>query len=374
MSAATHLAQYNITVAEARAFIMASLSNPTLIYNVALQFQVDSEMLAEIYGGVSSDDVVHFFNSQGLDGTALLPSASAEAVYMRGTAFGSLNSQSAIEVQLPQPLSVSDLQNLDNYVSSLGLFGNDAQVVSMAQQGDPADYTSYIRIVPGSGTTFTPGSTTLSITASDSDGIVRKITFELPQIHFVGSTGNDVYTSTRNDELLDLSLGGADTIALATLPPNQSTDVVYNFTPGSGVDADALDLRAYTLSGGVADAQPGLGSGIQAYSSTASGGTVISNQVVLLSNTGPSFSQLSQVLNLFGLGKPFQLAADSKAVIIVFETADNFEDIYYVANDSEATVSSTEIYPLGQLKLNGVYTPGSGTYVDDSFIPGNFLL
>jgi len=71
MSAATHLLQYNVTVAQAREFILSYIQTPEIIYSTSLAYGVTAEMLAEIYGGVSASDVVNFFNSQGLDGNAL---------------------------------------------------------------------------------------------------------------------------------------------------------------------------------------------------------------------------------------------------------------------------------------------------------------
>ena len=71
MSAATHLAQYNISVEQARAYIVANLENLTAIYTQSISYNITADMLAEIYGGVSANDVVDFFNLNGLDGNAL---------------------------------------------------------------------------------------------------------------------------------------------------------------------------------------------------------------------------------------------------------------------------------------------------------------
>jgi hypothetical protein len=71
MLASTHLAQYGVSVAQAREFIVANLSAPQVIYNTAKQYGVTHEMLAEIYGGVSSNDVRSFFSNLGFDAVAL---------------------------------------------------------------------------------------------------------------------------------------------------------------------------------------------------------------------------------------------------------------------------------------------------------------
>lgn len=372
MSAASHLAQYGLTVADARAFIVDNLSTPALIYNVALQYGVTSDMLAEIYGGVSSNDVVGYFNSQGLQGGNLMPSAAAAAVVMRGTSVGYLSSQSAIEVQLPQPMNIGDLQNLANYASSLGSFGTNAQVVTMGQAGDPSGYASSIRIATGSGATLTPGSTGITLTASDSNGVARKVTFDIPQVSLAGTGGNDTLRGTANDELLSLTPGGNDTVVLAL--PDRSTDMVYDFTPGQGPNADVLDLRAFGLSGVAGTLPVSQVQSVAAFASSATGGADVSNKVVLVKNTDATMYRAFVADQLFGANNPLSLAPNAKALVLVFESNDNFDDIYYIANDGNATVTSLEVYDLGSIKLTGVYAPGSGTYVDGSFLTSNFLL
>lgn len=373
MSAASYLARFNLTVADAQAFIDANLSSPATIYNVALQYGVTSDMLAEIYGrGVGSNDVVAFFNAQSLPGGNLMPSAPAAAVWMRGTSVGYLSSQSAIEVQLPQPMKVEDLQNLANYLPSAGAFGPNAQVITMGQAGDPAGHASSVRIATGGGATLVPGATSLSLTAADSTGVVRKVIVDLPAVALAGTMGNDTLRSTGNDELLSLTLGGNDTVVPAL--PDRSTDLVYDFTPGQGPDADVLDLRAFGL-GGVAGTLPVAQ--VQSVAAFASGGTAgadVSNMVVLVKNTGGAMYRGFVADQLFGPNKPLFLGANSKALVLVFESNDNFDDVYYIANDANAMVTAAEVYDLGAIKLAGVYTPGGGTYVEGSFLTSNFVL
>lgn len=75
MSAATHLAQFGITVEAARQYILDNIAQPEVIYNTSVTFNVTASMLAEIYGGVTETDVVNFFNASGLDGNALTGSS-----------------------------------------------------------------------------------------------------------------------------------------------------------------------------------------------------------------------------------------------------------------------------------------------------------
>jgi hypothetical protein len=76
-SAAAHLAQYGVSVEQARGFIVANLQSPQTIYSVAREFGVTNQMLAEIYGGVTAADVRGFFASLGFDAGALDPVTSA---------------------------------------------------------------------------------------------------------------------------------------------------------------------------------------------------------------------------------------------------------------------------------------------------------
>lgn len=372
MSAASHLAQYNLTVADARAFIMDNMYRPAYIYDVAVQYGVDSEMLAEIYGGVTGHDVMQFFFQQGLDAGRLVPTAPAASVVMRGTSIGYLSSQSAVEVQLPQALDVGDLQNLGNYASSLGMFGESAQVVTMGQAGDPAGYASAVRIATGSGATLTPGLTSLTLMATDSNGVLRKVVIDLPPVSLAGTAGDDTLRATANDELLSLTLGGSDTVVLAL--PDRSTDTIYDFTPGQGPAADVLDLRAFGLNGVAGTLPVPQVQGVAAFASSATGAADVSNKVVLVKNVDASMFRGFVADRLFGAGNPLSLAANSKALVLLFESNDNFDDVYYVSNDADPTVTSLEVHDLGAIKLTGVYLPGSGTYVEGSFLTSNFVL
>ena len=89
-SAAAHLAQYGVSVAQARSFVMANLQSPQTIYSVAREFGITNQMLAEIYGGVSAADVRGFFTSKGFDASALdlVPAAPAPILPPEYSALG----------------------------------------------------------------------------------------------------------------------------------------------------------------------------------------------------------------------------------------------------------------------------------------------
>jgi hypothetical protein len=71
VSASTYLGNLGISVQDARTFIMSHLDNPSLIFNTATQYGVTNEMLGEIVGGYSADQVESFFNSHGFNGDQL---------------------------------------------------------------------------------------------------------------------------------------------------------------------------------------------------------------------------------------------------------------------------------------------------------------
>lgn len=72
MSAETYLAQFGVTVAQAREFIISNVNNPATIFSVADQFGVSTDMLAEIVGGgFTGDDVSAWFAARGFDATQL---------------------------------------------------------------------------------------------------------------------------------------------------------------------------------------------------------------------------------------------------------------------------------------------------------------
>lgn len=72
MNATQQLALYGVTLEQARDFMVANLDNPELIYVTAWDFELNCDMLAEIYGqGVSAQEVADFFHVQGLDGRNL---------------------------------------------------------------------------------------------------------------------------------------------------------------------------------------------------------------------------------------------------------------------------------------------------------------
>lgn len=74
MSAVSHLAQFGVSIEQARAYLMANLDKPLDIFSTAHQFGITCEMLAEIVGSVDTSAVRSWFIDRGfnpntLDGT-----------------------------------------------------------------------------------------------------------------------------------------------------------------------------------------------------------------------------------------------------------------------------------------------------------------
>ncbi|HWI82404.1 hypothetical protein [Ramlibacter sp.] len=65
-------ANFGVSMAQARDFIMSHVTDPGYIYNLATQYHVTSDMLGEITG-YASTQVEGFFTAYGMDGTALRP-------------------------------------------------------------------------------------------------------------------------------------------------------------------------------------------------------------------------------------------------------------------------------------------------------------
>ncbi|MDH4395151.1 MAG: hypothetical protein QE278_05710 [Limnobacter sp.] len=125
MGAAEHLAKFGVTVAQAKEFILANLNNPQEIFNVAKQFGVTNAFLAEIYGGVTTQEVISFFDSVRIDSRSLDPvSTGGSGNAPTNSAFPAelANSAFANLVKLNTETGVLSTANLKNgIVSKTGL-------------------------------------------------------------------------------------------------------------------------------------------------------------------------------------------------------------------------------------------------------------
>lgn len=134
MNAAQYLAQWNISVAEARQFIVNNLDNIQNIYNAAKSHGITNEMLAEIYGGVTAGDVRNFFSSNGLNGAALDGNSDATSAkvlsdsfadQLAATAVGQTSSQFMAQLSAALKTGGADLD-----LDGIQEFGNEASIYS----------------------------------------------------------------------------------------------------------------------------------------------------------------------------------------------------------------------------------------------------
>lgn len=83
MTAAELLGRYNITMQQASDWVQAHVDHPALIFNTARDYGINSSMLAEIVSpwvpGVNAGLVEDFFDSHGLDGSALSPGSGGDS-------------------------------------------------------------------------------------------------------------------------------------------------------------------------------------------------------------------------------------------------------------------------------------------------------
>lgn len=72
MSTSSYLANFKVTIAQAKDFVFAHLDDPTTIFTTARQYGITNEMLGEI-AGYSADEVRGFFGSRGISAGELDP-------------------------------------------------------------------------------------------------------------------------------------------------------------------------------------------------------------------------------------------------------------------------------------------------------------
>ena len=71
MTTVDYLKGFGITLTEARDFILANINTPSVILQTSAEYGVTNRMLAEIYGGVSLQEVINFFDQAGLNSRVL---------------------------------------------------------------------------------------------------------------------------------------------------------------------------------------------------------------------------------------------------------------------------------------------------------------
>lgn len=120
MTATQLLAQYGVTLQQARDFVNANLNSPGVVFSTCKQYGITTSMLGEIAGGYTSAQVTAFFSSHGINASALDPSTST-----------------ATSQFVPSNLSgLTSLLSLDTYSGALSLASLRAQVVAATNSTD----------------------------------------------------------------------------------------------------------------------------------------------------------------------------------------------------------------------------------------------
>ncbi len=77
MTTEEHLNSLGVSIDSAREFILTNINNPSFILETCSQFNITNQMLADIYGSVSAQDVINFFDNVNLDSRPLDSSTNA---------------------------------------------------------------------------------------------------------------------------------------------------------------------------------------------------------------------------------------------------------------------------------------------------------
>lgn len=108
MSTSSYLANFNVTIEQAKGFVFAHLDDPTTIFTTARQYGITNEMLGEI-AGYSADEVRGFFgsfsiNAGELDPEPVFPSDMLQfsSLIALNTATGALSTASLREQVIAQ--------------------------------------------------------------------------------------------------------------------------------------------------------------------------------------------------------------------------------------------------------------------------------
>lgn len=186
MNAEQLLAQYQISLDEALNWILSNLEDPALIYNTALSYGIDSDMLAEIvspeYPDLSAQQVEDFFSGYGLDGAALNPS--------------NINSGSLEELN---PLTIQLIQMIVQPNDNTGILSTDYLKQQIVSQTGQAAYDEF----------FAP-----ELYDSDGDGYLSEVGFGGDLItEFNLSTESVEYLITQ----LNLSTESVESIYFGTI-------------------------------------------------------------------------------------------------------------------------------------------------------------
>jgi len=274
--------------------------------------------------------------------------------------------------------------------------GAGVDTIDGAVGTDTVDYSGAKKAVGGdlattdAGITITlNGSTAVSVTAGDTnsgaDSVVNvenvtgtdgkdNLTGDNKANLLSGGKGNDTISGDVGDDTLtggagaDILTGGSgsDVFVFAGSGSDNGGDTITDFTVGSG--NDVFNFAAFGLSSGSALDFDLDASGLQGYLATSTKGVALANKVgILLGTAIGDVDSAAEVAAFFGSSLAFNIATNSKGVVVATTAGQTQAYVYFVSNDGTSAVTASEVTLVGTVTL-------SANYAEGKVASGNFLL
>lgn len=292
-----------------------------------------SNAIASNGSGLGSGDAVTVFDSQGRVVTALS--------YKAGT-----SNITASDGTVISPYGRADGNAVVSGHAGSSAGGSDAKA-SLVWDGVSTSIPIYTYAVAGTLGAYSQ--------ATPANGTGSPGTVTLVQN---GTSGNDQYAFTANNDLLDLTLGGSDTLVLPAIA--QAKDEINGFSFAALADGgDKLDLSAFLGSSyTISDANNQL-SGIQAFATNGTTAVDIAGKLAILEKGAQDMIDFSTI---FGEGKTFKVPTntDERAAVLVKDMGnDTKAELYYITNNGSSITATqvatlTNIGSLGSISLENI--------------------
>lgn len=176
----------------------------------------------------------------------------------------------------------------------------------------------------------------------------------------ISGAGNDNVRAYGGDDVIDISGGGSNTLVFEADAATNGKDTITGFNVGAVADGgDVLNTGAFITKPGALTAVTSL-----------TGGATVANDSIITVNYANAIADIDFGAAgaagfdlLFGAGKAFSttIAANAESVLVVQGT--DTTKVYYIDNDADTTLASTEVVLVGT--LNGVTNA-------DTFLLANF--
>jgi hypothetical protein len=161
----------------------------------------------------------------------------------------------------------------------------------------------------------------------------------------IGGAGDDTLTGG----------AGVDTFYLESSATGNGADTFKAFTPGASGDVLAFP-SSYVTGGLEGKAGTAFSGGITAFASNSNNGVTIGNKVVLYDAGNGNIAnvdtptEIAAILNTAS-NNDIQIAASAHGVVMAGSANSTTVYVYYVDNDSTATVTAAEVTLVGTMTL-----------------------